>query len=757
MKNIIRKTIMFSAFLLFSGYTAYFSASRAAAEEVSDTGRPVIAEIIIEGSKSVSENSILKTLSFKSGDIFDERKAVAAVQDLYAMDKFSDISVYVEEDETGNIKIIYNITEKPVIKKIEFRGNEEIRSRRLNREIDIFSGYYFEGAVVSAQTEKLKTYYRENGYAAVSIDAYTTFDEDNNEIEITFHVNEGNKIDVESLQIIGVLEKDYKKVRDLIELKSGKPYREKVLSEGIEAVKEHYRNNGYLHAEITGPMLTFDPEGRKTFITIFVKEGFQYKTTAIEISGNELITEQQIKRAMPLKTGAVYSEQNLHMSVASIQELYAEIGRVSARVLPSHDYRTEDREVDIKFEIYEGPEVRVRNIHIAGNKRTRDYVIRRHITVAEGEPFDLTQIRRSQERIFRLGFFHDVMLDMAPTEAEDEIDIIFRVEEQQTGMASIGAGYSSQQGVMGTLQVSQENFMGRGQRIAAMWEFGGRIQNYRLSFTEPYLFGNPMPFSASLYSTDRRRRHYTGRDYSERRRGGSVSLGRHFTNVFTGNLRYALEEVKIHRVSSAIKDDVPEEKRLTSSLTPRITFDTRDYPFDPRTGYYLRFQNQIAGGILGGDVNFSKFESKKTYFHPLYKNIVGVLNLETGAAWPYSRTDKLPAYESFYIGGSESVRGYEYYEIAGEYKTVLNAEIKFPIVRDRRQTILQGAVFYDVGGAWDSPYDASLRFQEGHLHRGYGAGIRFKTMAFPIRIDWGYGIDRPDPGGKWYFTMGDIF
>ncbi len=753
MKNIIKKIIILSTLLAF---TPYFSARFVAAEEMPEFS-PVISEIIIEGNRNVSERSILRALPFKPGDIFDERRAVSAVQDIYAIDKFSDISVYVEEDETGNINIIYSVVEKPVIKKIEFRGNEDIRSRRLNREIDISSGDYFESPILAAQAEKLKIYYRENGYAAVTIDAYTSVDEDTNEVSITFHITEGNKIEVESLQIIGVLEKEYRRVRDLIELKSGKPYREKLLTEGIAAVREYYRNNGFLHAEITGPMLTFDPEGRKTYITIFVKEGFQYTSSSIEITGNTLIPEDQIKRAMPLKTGRVYSEENLRMSMAAIQELYAEIGRVSARVFPSHDYRTEDREVDIRFEVYEGPEVKVRNIHIAGNRRTRDYVIRRHITVEEGEPFDLTRIRRSQERIFRLGYFYDVMLDMAPTDAEDEIDIIFRVEEQQTGMASIGAGYSSQDGVMGTLQVSQENFMGRGQRIGAMWEFGGRIQNYRLSFSEPYMFGYPMPFSASLYSTDRRRRHFTGRDYSERRRGGSVSLGRHFTNVFTGNLRYALEEVKIHSVSSAIQDLIPEETRVTSSVTPRITFDTRDFPFDPRTGYFLRFQNQIAGGIFGGDVNFSKFESKKTYFHPIYKNIVGAINLETGAAWPYSSTDKLPEYEKFYIGGSESIRGYEYYEIAGKYKSVLNAEIKFPIVRDRRQTILQGAVFYDIGGAWDSPYDAAVRFEEGQLRRGYGAGIRFKTMAFPIRIDWGYGIDRPDPGGRWYFTMGDVF
>lgn len=755
MKFLIKTTILIFALVTFFAPMDCLAGPQGEVNFQELAEAPVVADIVVEGNQRIEDDEILKNIPFETGDKFNEDLAISTVQDLYDMEKFKDISVYAEEDDEGNIIVIYSLSEKLLIEKIEFRGNEDISSGRLRREIEISSGDFFDQSLLDSQKNILEKYYRENGYAAVNVNAYTSVDEKKNCLEIIFHVEEGGKIEVGSIKIIGVIEEDYKKVRKLIDLKSGRPYREEVLQEGIEEIRAYYRNKGYLHAQIDGPLMSFDPTGEQAFITIFVSEGFKYTIGDMNFSGNTLVSDSRLKERIPLKTGAVYSEEKLNMSIASMQEVYAEKGHVNARIFPSYDYNRSQQEVDISFKIQEGPEVTVRNVLISGNHRTKDYVIRREITVEEGEPFDLTEIRRTQEKIFRLGFFKDVMLDMVPAEKEDEIDIIFMVEEQQTGMASIGAGYSSQDGVMGTLQVSQENFLGRGQRISVMWEFGERVQNYRLSFSEPYLFGAPTPFSASVYNTIRRRRTFGGYNYKERRRGGSISLGRHFTDIFTGKLRYSLEDIKLYDADLQIEDK--EGTELTSSLTPSITFDTRDYPFDPRTGFYLRFSNQIAGGVFGGDINFSKFESKKTYFHPIIKNIVGVLNFEIGAVWPFSETDDVPLYEKFNVGGSESIRGYEYYEIEGDYKAVVNAEIKFPIVREKRQTILQGAVFYDVGGAWDEPYDASLRFGEGNLRRGFGAGIRFKTMAFPIRIDWGYGIDRDDPGGRWYFTMGEIF
>ncbi len=757
MKKIFKRVIWVIAAAVLAGGFTLQAREPSSPDQGQEAAAPLVSKIVIEGNIRLGEDEILKEIPFRAGDLFDSAAAAGAVPRLYGLEKLEDISVYTEEDEEGNIIVIYSVEEKPLIDSLEFKGNEALSSRRLRRELDISAGDFYDEFKLDAQARALERFYRERGYAAVKVDSYVSPLSEDNKVSLTFHVVEGKKVNVEKINILGVLEGDYKKIRDMIELKKGDPYREQPLEEGIEKIREYYLNSGYLHAEVEGPSVTFDPAGEKMFITLFITESFRYKVGEINISGNQLYTDSQIKSALSLREGRLYSDEDLSSSIGAIQELYAEIGHVSSGVFPRHDFNRPEREVDLMLEIHEGPEVSVRDVYISGNRVTRDYVIRRHITVAEGEPFNLGEIRRTQERIFRLGFFQDVMLELSPTEKEDEIDIVFVVEEQKTGMASIGAGYSSQEGVMGTLQVSQENFLGRGQRISAMWEFGRRIQNYRLSFSEPYLFRTPTPFSASLYNTVRRRRYFTGHDYKERRRGGSISLGRHFTDIFTGRMRYSLEEVKIYEVDSRIEDDVKEETRVTSSITPSISFDTRDYPFDPRTGYNLRFSNQIAGGIVGGDVNFSKFESKKTYFPPLYKNIVGVLNLELGSAFAYGDTDAVPVYERFYVGGSESIRGYEYYEIEGNHKAVFNAEIKFPIVRDRRQTILQGAIFYDVGGAWSELDEARMNFGENDLRRGYGAGIRFKTMAFPIRIDWGFGIDRPDRGGRWYFTMGDIF
>jgi outer membrane protein insertion porin family len=195
-----------------------------------------------------------------------------------------------------------------------------------------------------------------------------------------------------------------------------------------------------------------------------------------------------------------------------------------------------------------------------------------------------------------------------------------------------------------------------------------------------------------------------------------------------------------------------------------LIYDSRDYPFDPSTGIYLRGSNQFAGGIFGGTQDFLKFESKSTYFKPVWKRLVGVLNLETGIVAEYGDTEEVPVYERFDVGGAESVRGYESWgdigaPEGGKYKMVINAELKFPIFSEKGQTILQGAFFYDVGSSWTDFENITLQSGTGrdNLRRGVGLGIRFKTRAFPIRLDWGYGIDKRPKEWSWYFTLGDIF
>jgi outer membrane protein insertion porin family len=722
-----------------------------------------VEEIIIEGNESVSDKMILESIHTKKGAPYDAKLLGQDISVIYELDKFDDVAVYTEEISEKGLRVIFKVEEKRKIGAIDFKGNDNIKSKKLLKKIDSKRGELFDDFTVSEDREKITEYYGKKGYAKCTVDRYVNEDPANNTVDITFHINEGNKVELKSLTISGVRQEKYKKVIKQLESKEGKNFREDVLAEDIGKLTTFYKNRGYLNVDVSKPVINYNEQGTESFVLIDISEGEKFFIGELSFSGNSAIESGDLHSGLKQVSGEIYSEEKVGNDIMRIQELYGNKGYIKMSVTPYYSYNKSEKRVNIDYELFEGPRVFIRNIYLDGNYVTRDYVIKREFKVREGDPFNLEKIRKTQAEIFRLGFFQDIKLEMLPADSPDKTDIVIIVEEQKTGMASIGAGYSSEDKLVGTLRVTQSNLMGRGQSLSAMWEFGKNKQNYRIDFTEPYFFNTPTPFSVSVYNT-LRRRYLKDHGYDELRRGGSFSFGRHFSDYLSVSARYSLEEIKIDDVSLSIKDDLDESSDTTSSVTPSISYDTRDYPFNPRKGYILRASNQIAGGMFSGDRDFLKFESQATYFQPIIWRVTGVANAMWGSLTAYGDSPEVPIYEKFLVGGAESVRGYEYWgdigpDEGGNYKLVTNFEIKFPIVMERGMTVLQGAFFYDIGSTWNRMSDISLTPGPGEddLKRGMGFGIRFKTRAFPIRMDWGYGFDKPQPGFQWYFTLGDIF
>ena len=722
-----------------------------------------VSEIVIEGNEIVSEKEIRRKISLRVGDEYSSVAAGKDIGAIYDIGKFDDVSLLLDELPENKVRVIFRVRERPVIHKIEFKGNNEIKSSTLLKKIELKKGEFFDEFLMEEDSDKIKEYYLEKGFADCSIELYTTEVEGENRVIITYYVSEGNKIKVEKINLVGVVKEERKKVLKELKTKESKVFKQGQLDEDIKSIRTFYKNNGYLNVDVSPPLITYDPDRKNVYITVFVFENSKYNIGRITFVGNTKIDEAVLSEAIRIKKGQLYSEEKVKIAQAAIQEEYGREGHIRAGIIPHYIPGEEKNEIDIKFEIHEGPKVYIRNIFLDGNYITRDYVIKREFKVKGGDPFNLEKVRKSQAEIFKTGFFSNVQIDILPAGVPDKTDLVFMVEEQKTGMASVGAGYSSEDRLVGTVKISQDNLLGRGQKLSLMWEFGARKQNYSISFTEPWLFNTPTPFSASIYNTVHRRFLGAG-NYSEQRAGGSLSLGRHFTDELSSSLKYSLEQVRIYDIHTAIKDDISESLDTTSSITPISSFDTRDYPFDPSRGYLIRASNQIAGGIFGGDSNFVKFECQKTYFQPIFWKFVAVGNVKGGAVSGFGDTVEVPIYERFNVGGAESIRGYDYRDRVfptkgGRYKLIGNMEIKFPIVSEKGMTLLQGAVFYDIGSTWNNFSDITLRsgIGENKLKRGFGVGIRIKIRAFPIRLDWGFAVDKHPKESQWYFTMGDIF
>ncbi len=420
----------------------------------------------------------------------------------------------------------------------------------------------------------------------------------------------------------------------------------------------------------------------------------------------------------------------------------------------------------------------VQDIKIVGNYKTQDYVIRRELLIKAGDKFEADKIKASAGDLYNLGYFDEVNPEVEPGDSPGKEILVFRVKERKTGTISLGGGYSSVDGFIGNLKLEEANLFGKGQKVNLDLQFGANENSIQIGFTEPWLFNTPTSFGVNLFDTTRI---YTTavpdpvygstQFYTEVSVGGSISLGRRLSRFWTVNGTYLLENVQINNVGQYYSTPgtpqyVQATNSTTSSLTPRITYDDRDNYFDTHRGWRHQLSVEFAGGPLGADNNFVKLIEDSSHFIPLPLDFVFAEHVRFGAAQGYWFSGRgysdVPIYEKFYCGGTDTVRGYNERTIGpiqgGDALFVNNTEIHHPIVGP-----LRGVAFFDVGDAWDSPWDAFVG--ENQVQYGAGIGLRLTIPGtiMDIRLDYGWPIQSQlpvsaaPPGGVLHFNLGNLF
>lgn len=380
---------------------------------------------------------------------------------------------------------------------------------------------------------------------------------------------------------------------------------------------------------------------------------------------------------------------------------------------------------------------RVGEVVIEGYEKTKEHVISREITFAEGDILDREQVRRTLQRLTMLGYFQSVDAEFYDTGDPDALGVRIIVEERKTGLASFGAGYSTQDGFIGYVEVADENFLGRGQRANLRWEFGKTRNTYDLGFFEPYFLGSTTSLGFNLYNRTFERMS-AGDTYTDQRRGGDVTIGRPLGEYTRGFLRYKMENWDVARAGA------PADAGSTRSLTLSTRTDTTDHPFSPTDGFRNRLSVEHAGSFLGGTTQFTKYEADYSTYFKIGQRDRQALALRAMLGHGHGVGGGLPEHEQFRIGGGETLRGYNFGEFAGDRMLVLNTEFRFPIV-----DAVEGVVFADFGKA----FAAGEPIRLNDLKTGYGVGVRLDTPLGILRIDYGIGED----GGKTYFSFGPTF
>jgi len=715
-----------------------------------------IKEIEITGNKIVETKKILKSLDIKKGDEYSEKVVSEGLQNIYQLGFFENITIEVSEVE-GGVKVTYVVSEKPLIKRIEFKGNKEFSDSKLEKEIESKEKEPFDNRKMQEDAEKIVVLYREKGYGDVRVEPYTAEDEKTGMLILTFFIREGVQIRIGKVNLVGVEYFNLEKISKMMKTKRKKFFKQEVLEEDLKRIEDYYKERGFLKVDLGTPMVVYNEERTKIFVTLFVYEGFKYMVGDTEFQGNHTFTKEELQRDLEMKSGETFNQVKFERSLSNIQERYAEKGYILMRMSPEFLTDEERKVVNNLISINEDGVVYIDRILLEGNIVTKDFVIKREFLVKEGDPFNVKKIRRTQEKLYNLGFFSDVGIEIGETDDPYIADLVCKVTEQRTGILSMGAGYSSQDGLVGTFQISQTNFLGRGQRLDLMLEFGKKKTNYQIGFTEPWLLGKHILFGVDIYDTDRNRDYY-----KEKRTGADIRVGPHLTDILGLNFTYIFERVKVYDAITEYQNE--EGTKDSRSFIANLTRDTRDNIFDASTGSRNSISFQVSGGILGGDTNFVKTAGASMWFFPTFWRFVLALQLRYGIVSSFAPSTGVPIYERFYVGGADSVRGYDYRgEIGppegGVIMFVGNFEYKFPIVMEKGRSVLQGAVFLDIGGSWrKGKLNFTIGSRDDQLKVGIGTGIRFKTPIFPVRLDWGYGLNhRPgEDKSQWYFTIGQL-
>jgi len=742
---------------------------------------PVINAIEIEGLKRIEASAVKAKITQIIGETLSQEKTNEDIKNIFKMGYFDDVRAEIEPFE-GGVRLLYVVKEKPIITKIEFQGNDEFKDSKLREKITISIGSIADAILIQDNANKLRAFYEEEGYwLSQIVPVIKTVKPD--EVTLTYQIKEGPKVKIKGIVIEGNHALSRGKIKGAMKTKkwwifsfitSSGYFQKEQMEADIERIRDLYYNNGYINVVIGEPKIQLTDNRKGMIITISVSEGDQFTVSSVDVTNNKVFSDEEIKKRISMVPGKPFSKETLRNDIFSISGLYSENGYALITVTPDINPDENTKSLAVVMNIDEGDKYRIGRIEISGNTKTRDKVIRREVRLDEGDIFNSALIRRSYERLANLNYFETVDIAPKPQPEEKLVNLDVKVKDKPTGFLSVGGGYSSVENFIAMVDVTQANLFGKGYYLKVRAELGGRTTFFDITYRDPWFLNKPLSFSASIYKMDREYFEYT-----KKATGFSISLGKNFSEYWWGTLAYNFEDAEIFDVadtaSNYIKDQ--EGKWKTSSITPSLTRDSRDNYIDPMRGSRNSVFVTYAG--LGGTNKFIKTEADSAWFFPVGKTRTSfMLRGRVGyASGLFSK--ELPLYERFYLGGIYSVRGIDWGDagpldadtlepLGGKTELIFNAEYIFPILSDLH---VKGVVFADAGNSYDTSCQCDfgdstcdipntcISDKFGTLRYTTGLGVRWISPFGPIRLEWGYNLDKR-PGesqSRLEFAFGTFF
>jgi len=721
-----------------------------------------IVRIEVAGNRKIGADAIKQRLKSKIGGPLNEEDITADIKTIFKMGFFLDVSAQVSSEAQGKV-ITYTVVERGLISEIRLVGNKALDRDDILGVMTVKTRQSLNQEKVKEDIQKIKALYDTKGYYNAEIN--DRFEKDGlKDIVLILDIKENDRVYIRSITFEG---NESFTTKELVNMMATTErtllgfftdtgiLQSNQLKQDVQKLTAFYFNNGFVNAQIGEPIITHDAKG--IYIKIGVREGKRFKIGKVEISGDFLEKPRtELFAGLKTKSGNYYNREALLKDMETITTTANDEGYANADVNPKVATHEKEQVVDVNFQLTKGSLVHIARIGISGNTITRDKVIRRQLSIAEGELYSASKLKAGYTNLNQLRYFEEVDIQTEKT-ADNKMDVNIRVKEKNTGMFMVGAGYSAvdQAVIMG--QVTQQNFLGYGQILSLKASLGSKTNNYELSFTEPWLFDLPMWCKADIWKYKREFDSYTLDT-----RGAGLTVGYPIWNKIVGYVGYKLgiDNIQdVNRTTASYYILAQEGERITSSVTLTLAYDSTDDNMFPSKGIKTSASVQHAGMPLGGNAKFTKYVGTAAYYVPLFWEIVFGAKGRIGYLQNNDDSDsRIPIYERFVLGGINSLRGLRYVGpvdsgssdvIGGTTMLNFTTELVFPLIKDAG---LKGVVFFDAGNAWNGGYYLN------DLRMTCGGGVRWYSPIGPLRLEYGYVLDRGHINdgtmGRFEFTIG---
>ncbi len=733
----------------------------------------VLAGVEVRGTKVLDPEVVLIRLNTRKGDILDSATTDREVKRIWDLGYFSDVRVSVEHRPEGTI-LVYTVVEKPKIESIVTEGASAIKEKDILAALGSRAGSILNEKLLADDIKKVLELYRTKGYYLAEITPKINTRKDGSSATVVLEINEGKKLYISNIYFDGAEQVDSGDLKKAMMLKERHMFswitgsgvlKEEMLERDSSAIATHYLNLGYMDITVGAADIEYTETGIN--ITFPVVEGRRYKLGDVDLSGDLLESTENLEKIIKMddlaKDEGYFNLSVMQDDAQKLVDFYADYGYANADIRHKTAKRDGDEAiVDILYTIEKGHKVYVRRVIIEGNNHTRDNVILREMRVTDNEPFDGSKLRRSTERLNKLGFFEVAEAELVPTERLDEVDLKIRVKEKPTGALMAGVGYSTFSSFGVTASISERNLWGKGYHTALQATFSGKQDALNFTFTNPRYNDTNLSLGTDIYHL---RDDFV--DYRKKTTGGLLRMGYPIGEYTSVGLGYRLDFYELYDVEDDASHFIKEYdtgQRFSSSVVGRITRDTTDKE-RPTNGTINALSVEYAGGFLAGDDDFISLTAEhQTYYelatnHVLHARLKGAVLFENGS-------NEIPVFQRFWMGGINSVRGYNSRNIVprdpetndrigGTHMAFANFEYIWSVHNEIGINLVP---FFDVGVNIDRDHDYNF---SDEVFRSFGLEARWRSPLGDLRFSYGIPLDEDRRGkkssGRFEFSMGQFF